>query len=99
MLEACVQKHVFIHVLSRKSYFNQCSPSLLFVFFTSHFDFCHGLLIGLLAFSFAALQFILQNTTDIIYLKPGFKKKQQPSLLLKNLSNPPHCLQDDVLNP
>lgn len=91
----CMCLCVFILLLIHKSCFNQSSPSL-FLIFIFHFDFYHGLVIGLFAFNLIPLRFIPQHTTKMIYLKLCFG---QVSPLLKNMSDLPHCLQDDALIP
>lgn len=56
--ETCEKNTCFCvyHLLSHQSCFKQCSASLLLTFFISHFYFCHGLVMGLLAFSLVHFQ-------------------------------------------
>ena len=67
----CMCLCVFILLLIHKSCFNKSSPSL-FLIFTFHFDFYHGLVIGLFAVDLIPLRFIPQHTTKMTYLKLCF---------------------------
>lgn len=68
----CMCLCVFILLLIHKSCFNQSSPSL-FLIFIFHFDFYHGLVIGLFAVDLIPLRLIPQHTTKMIYLKLCFR--------------------------